>query len=316
MKYSFVLPAYKARFFKEALDSILNQTYKDFELIVVNDASPEALYSIVKNYKDSRIRYYVNENNIGGKDLVAQWNHCLKYANGEYIILASDDDVYSHLYLEKMDELVCKYPNVNVFRPRIQEIDAKGVITCKYDYIKEYVNQIEYIYHWMRGSIGSGIGYFIFHKEALKNNGGFYELPLAWGSDDITVINMAKSGIVFSPHILFSFRNSGLNITSKKNDVITLRKKLEAYCIFENWWYDIVSDLVETCNRNNEFYGYIMNNKIKFIRSLVRTISSKSSWYAIMCNLKLFYSLQSVSYVWGTFWIVRMILSRCYHLIK
>ena len=49
MKYSFVLPAYKARFFKEALDSILNQTYNDFELIIVNDASPEDLDSIVNS---------------------------------------------------------------------------------------------------------------------------------------------------------------------------------------------------------------------------------------------------------------------------
>ena len=106
IKYSFLLPAYKARFFREALDSILAQSYKDFELIIVNDASPEDLDSIVKGYNDPRIRYYVNEKNIGGKDLVAQWNHCLEYANGEYVILASDDDVYSPLYLEKMDELV------------------------------------------------------------------------------------------------------------------------------------------------------------------------------------------------------------------
>ena len=97
MKYSFILPAYKARFFREALDSILSQTNKDFDLIIVNDASPEDLDSIVRSYNDSRIRYYVNEKNIGGKDLVAQWNHCLEYAKGEYVILASDDDVYSPL---------------------------------------------------------------------------------------------------------------------------------------------------------------------------------------------------------------------------
>ena len=64
MKYSFVLPAYKATFFKEAIDSILAQTYKEFELIIVNDASPDDLDSIVNSYSDSRIRYYVNEQNI------------------------------------------------------------------------------------------------------------------------------------------------------------------------------------------------------------------------------------------------------------
>ena len=106
MKYSFVLPAYKILYFKEAIDSILAQTYTDFELIIVNDASPEDLEAIVKDYNDSRIRYYVNTQNLGGKDLVAQWNHCLEYAKSDYVILASDDDVYMPNYLEKMDILV------------------------------------------------------------------------------------------------------------------------------------------------------------------------------------------------------------------
>lgn len=146
-KYSFVLPAYKARFFKEALDSILAQTYKDFELIIVNDASPEDLDSIVKSYDDSRIRYYVNEENIGGKDLVAQWNHCLEYVNGEYVILASDDDLYHLEYLERMNVLVDKYPEVNVFRPRVQLIDESNSITHIAGVLNEYTSQLEFIYN-------------------------------------------------------------------------------------------------------------------------------------------------------------------------
>ena len=126
--YSFVLPAFKAEYFKEAIDSILSQTYTNFELIIVNDASPEDLDSIVYSYNDSRIHYYKNTENIGGNDLVAQWNHCFEYAKGEYIILASDDDIYFPPYLEKMNKLVEKYPNVNVFRPRVQKINASGEI--------------------------------------------------------------------------------------------------------------------------------------------------------------------------------------------
>ena len=118
VKYSFVLPAYKAHFFKEALDSILTQTYKDFELVIVNDASPEDLDSIVEQYDDPRIHYYVNEKNIGGKDLVAQWNHCLEYAQGDYIILASDDDVYHPEYLKKWINL---YASIQMLMYSVQE---------------------------------------------------------------------------------------------------------------------------------------------------------------------------------------------------
>ena len=63
MKYSFILPAYKAKYFHQAISSILNQTYTDIELVIVNDASPEDLDTIVSSFDDSRIRYYKNKEN-------------------------------------------------------------------------------------------------------------------------------------------------------------------------------------------------------------------------------------------------------------
>ena len=90
-KISFIIPAYKGRFFKEAVRSILAQTYRDFELVVVDDASPDGLRELLEeelqqnhhcstsNLQPStsyfvdgvRVRYYRNEENIGGMDLVA-----------------------------------------------------------------------------------------------------------------------------------------------------------------------------------------------------------------------------------------------------
>ena len=68
-KYNFLLPAYKPDFFKEALDSILGQTYRDFKLIILDDCSPYDLKSIVDEYDDDRITYYRNEENMGAKAL-------------------------------------------------------------------------------------------------------------------------------------------------------------------------------------------------------------------------------------------------------
>ena len=65
---SFVLPAYKASWISEAIDSILAQTYHNIELIIVNDQSPEPIREIVAQYDDPRIRYYENEENIGGQE--------------------------------------------------------------------------------------------------------------------------------------------------------------------------------------------------------------------------------------------------------
>ena len=235
MKYSFVLPAYKAAFLRESIDSILNQTYKDFELIIVNDASPEDLTSIVNSYQDERIQYYVNEKNVGGTDLVAQWNHCITYAQGEYLILASDDDVYHPDYLEKMDVLVDKYPNVNVFRPRVQYINSLGDVLKIDEKFEELVSHTACMYLVQQKKLISGVPFYVFKHQALKDMGGFVNFPSAWFSDDATAIQLAKDGMVIHQEVLFSFRNSGLNISSTLNTISLLMKKLSATELYYLW---------------------------------------------------------------------------------
>lgn len=312
-KYSFVLPAYKACYFKEALDSILNQTYTDFELIIVNDASPDDLDSIISQYDDPRITYYKNETNIGGKDLVEQWNRSLAHANGEYVILASDDDVYALDYLEKMNALVDKYPEVNVFRPRTQIIDSSSNVVHQFNGLSEKVSQLEYLYHWMRGGIGSGIGYFIFHRETLTNQGGFFNLPLAWGSDDVTTINLAKQGLAFSPDILFSFRKSGINITTKTNDTRTLGLKLKSYKRFEYWLEELVSTLGAELDETNEYFNYIKRNyKDRFMVALTLDLLKSSNASAIIKNTRNYYQLKCINIFKGTFWLIKVLFKKAF----
>lgn len=66
MKFSITIPAYKQKYLYEAIESCLVQSYKDFELIVVDDASPEDLKSIVDMFSDPRLRY------LGIKRIVEQ----------------------------------------------------------------------------------------------------------------------------------------------------------------------------------------------------------------------------------------------------
>lgn len=63
--FSITVPAFKAQYLAECIDSILTQTYSCFELIIVNDASPQNLDKIISQYHDERIRYFKNEKNCG-----------------------------------------------------------------------------------------------------------------------------------------------------------------------------------------------------------------------------------------------------------
>lgn len=64
---SFIMPAYKSQYLSAAIESILAQDCGNWELVIVDDCSPEDLKSIVDRYNDDRIRYYRNEKNLGAE---------------------------------------------------------------------------------------------------------------------------------------------------------------------------------------------------------------------------------------------------------
>lgn len=90
-KISVVMPVYNAeKYLREAIDSILNQTYGDFEFIIIDDGSTDSSPEIVRSYSDPRIRFYINEHNMGVAETL---NLGLELASGEYIARMDSDDI-------------------------------------------------------------------------------------------------------------------------------------------------------------------------------------------------------------------------------
>ena len=93
-KLAIIIPAYKACFFREVLDSIVRQSNRDFTVYIGDDASPDDLESIVSDYKDKLdIFYFRFEQNWGGRDLVAHWERCIELSDEPLVWLFSDDDL-------------------------------------------------------------------------------------------------------------------------------------------------------------------------------------------------------------------------------
>lgn len=235
MKFSIVIPAYKSAFLKECIDSILAQTYEDFELIIVNDASPEDLDSIVFSYNDNRIRYYKNEKNCGAVNVVDNWNKCLSYALGDYIICMGDDDRLLPNCLEEYVNLMEKYPGLGVFHAWTEIIDEDGNFYKLQHPRPEYESALSLIWNRWNGRSTQFIGDFCFERKTLKNNGGFYFLPMAWASDDITAVIAADSkGIANAQTICFQYRVNKNTITNTGN----WKTKIEATQQEEMWYRD------------------------------------------------------------------------------
>ena len=85
------IPVYNGeRFIKRAIDCILNQTYKELELIIIDNCSTDKTLEIVKSVKDDRISIISNEKNVG---MAANFNNCFRYNNSDYFYILCSDDV-------------------------------------------------------------------------------------------------------------------------------------------------------------------------------------------------------------------------------
>jgi len=238
IRFSITIPAYKSRYLREAIDSCLAQTYENFELIIVDDASPFDLKSIVTPYlKDSRVSYYRNEINCGAINVVDNWNICLSYAKGDYVICMGDDDVLEPDYLTEFSNLILKYPEHDVYHCRsytINELSQKVGLTPSWP---ERESVYENIWHRLNGYREQFVSDFVYNTNALKGCGGFYKMPLAWGSDDITsYIVMGKKGIAHTNKPVFNYRKNSQSITSSGN----LKLKMEAILLEKSWVIDFI----------------------------------------------------------------------------
>ena len=229
---SFILPAWKARFLKEAIGSIVDQTCSDWELVVVDDCSPEPLQEIVSSFQDPRIHYFRNEKNLGGENLVRQWNHCISFATGDYIVLAADDDRYKPTFCEECLRLAEKYPQVDLIHASVEQIDESGNHLEDDSILPEFTNKYEYLNWWVTGRSFTCIGNFAFRRTALLGMGGFIDFPCAFGSDIATPIALSVHGVANTQDMLFCFRQSTQHLSA---DSSRFKEKIEAVSKLSEW---------------------------------------------------------------------------------
>ena len=129
MKFSIIIPVYNVEpYLEKCLDSVTNQTYKNFEVIIVNDSSPDNSQKIIDKYvkKDKRFKGYIKEN--GGVSSVR--NYGLQKVSGDYILFLDGDDYIDISLLEELSKKIAnQYPDIVRF--------SLSTVTEKNELIKE-----------------------------------------------------------------------------------------------------------------------------------------------------------------------------------
>jgi glycosyltransferase involved in cell wall biosynthesis len=256
------LPIIKFKFLKESIDSCLGQSYNNFELIVLNNAKEKEtkikVREIINSFDDIRIKYYENEEQI---PMIQNWNKCLSLSNGDYFSILCDDDIWHENFLLELIYLSNKYPEVNVFHCKVAVIDSNNNIKRISEEAPEHQSLLNFIYSRISGFNTFFLSDFLLKTKALKELGGFIELPSGWGSDDITYYFLAKkTGVAFCNKLLFSYRDSPLSITNNNN----LKDKLRAINLQIKKINELLNSLSQDSTEEEVIFRMIKQSLPKF----------------------------------------------------
>src|SRR3989338_9643168 len=143
------------KYLRECMDSVLNQTFKDFEFLIIDDCSTDSSRDIIKSYRDGRICLIENGRNIGQ---VRSLNIGLDHAGGEYIARMDQDDVAMRNKLERQLVFMEKSPDISVTGTWGEAVDESGIIREK--------NRLPIKNEEIIGNIFF-VGYFIIHPSVI-----------------------------------------------------------------------------------------------------------------------------------------------------
>ncbi|MCC8370493.1 MAG: glycosyltransferase [Rickettsia endosymbiont of Stiretrus anchorago] len=164
-KISIVLPVYnREKLLPKAIESCLNQTFTDFELIIIDDCSKDKSFEIAKKYakQDQRIKVIRNEPN---KRLPASLNIAFKEARGQYFTWTSDDNLLHENALAKMNEVLDNSPDIGLVYTDYTLIDEQGKIGARL-----YQESPEFLP--IRDCVGAC---FLYRADIAKMVGGYNE---------------------------------------------------------------------------------------------------------------------------------------------
>lgn len=205
-KISVIMPAYNAeKYIKEAIDSILTQTFRDFELIVLNDCSRDRTEQIILSYQDDRVVYLKNEENLG---VAATLNKGLAAAEGKYIARMDADDISLPNRFARQVEYLDANPKVAVLGTNTETFNEDGPLYTGWSATDPAQMKVDLLF-----SCGLAHPSVMMRREVIQALGG-YDLEFEGMEDyDLWCRAAENHHVATLSEILFRYRVHGAQVT-------------------------------------------------------------------------------------------------------
>ena len=295
---SIIVPNYNhSQYLKQRLDSIFNQTYQNFEVILLDDASSDNSVKVLKSYqKDSRVTHFV-VNSINSGSPFLQWDKGIKLAKGEYIWIAESDDFCEENFLKQQIQLHEKYNNAALTYCQSFRVDTEGQITGNWiTHTSRFkpnifsgsfsMNGNEFIQKYLvYKNVIPNVSAVLFKSENIKNLLPLTFKPcLKYNADWLYYIQLlCHSELAFVSEPLNYFRYHNKSVISKADKethwLKVYTKELRAKKLMSNY--------LKKCKPENlteiekEFQNGNMELKKLIFRRIIKNLKRKFNFYKI-----------------------------------
>ena len=227
--FSVIIPLYnKENFIEATLQSVLAQTFIDYEVLIIDDGSTDSSASIIKGYTDSRIRYFKTAN----KGVSSARNYGIQNATANYITFLDADDYWYPHFLEVMFKNSNKEPEIRVFSAAIEIETHNTTFPAAYSILEK--NEYEIVNYFSASFKETVIctSCAVFHKTVFDNV-GFFDTQIKSGQDtDLWIRIGLEYPVLFSWEILARYVYDQ-NSLSKNNNFLHTKPDFTAFAIAE-----------------------------------------------------------------------------------
>lgn len=220
--FSVVIPLYnKEKYIEDTLKSVMNQTFKDFEIIIVNDGSTDESLKVISQFKNEKTHVYSQ----GNQGVATARNNGVNYSSGLYIALMDADDVWYKNHLEELKKQIDLFPNAGLFCNNY-EIKLQDTVIRKTKFNFPYKENC-IIKDYFKGSIIDSIAWtsaIAFSKQNFTKIGGFNPIYTTSQDIDLWIKFALNFNISFNPNVTACYNQYSQDSLSqsKQNNIRAL----------------------------------------------------------------------------------------------
>jgi len=264
-KVSVCIPVYNgSRYIGESIDSVLAQTYEDFDLIVCDNCSTDNTGEIVRSYHDKRITYTRNKENLG---LVGNANRCLELAKGEYICIWHHDDIMLPDNLQRKVDFLDQNPKVGFVHSNLIRIDDFGETIApqiwgkasKRDYIEDGLTLLNNYLSKLHLGARIFIGAVLARRECYEKVGGFNPQFPHTNDSEMWIRMMLFYNVACIGTPLLKYRIHSISASSKWGEYNSLPYLKEHYQVAESVFNKYANEIPQlNILKSNTFLSFGM----------------------------------------------------------